>query len=110
MRYHWLAFIPLLGLAMATAQATSPGVTISGLNSTALPTLASEVAYRVGSAPPLEARSSPFRFVNDRQRGVLAQPPPQAMDRAVVLGIERGWVGGRPPLECARTPMNAACH
>ncbi|HEY8586476.1 MAG TPA: hypothetical protein VIL60_07050 [Rhodanobacter sp.] len=75
------------------------------------PTAASSVEYRSGlPVATLDGKASPFRFRDGNQGGVLNRPPPRPMDRDVVLGAERAWVGGRPPLDCAMTPMNARCH
>lgn len=72
---------------------------------------ASPIEYRLGSPTILAAsRKSPFRFSDGSEGGVLNKPPPSPMDRAAVLGTERAWVGGRPPLDCAMTPMDARCH
>ena len=75
------------------------------------PAAASPVHYRLGSPTVLAAsKKSPFRFSDGSDGGVLNKPPPRPMDRAAVLGTERVWVGGRPPLDCAMTPMDARCH
>jgi len=75
------------------------------------PTATSPARYRLGSPTILaESKKSPFRFSDGREGGVLNKPPPRPMDRAAVLGTERAWVGGRPPLDCAMTPVDARCH
>jgi hypothetical protein len=75
------------------------------------PAAVGAVEYRLGSPTVLaDAGSSPFRFSDGRERDLVNKPPPRPMDRAAVLGTERGWVGGRPPLDCAMTPMDARCH
>ncbi|MBT2143385.1 MULTISPECIES: hypothetical protein [unclassified Rhodanobacter] len=75
------------------------------------PTATSPARYRLGSPTVLAASTkSPFRFSDGSDGGVLNKPPPRPMDRAAVLGTERAWVGGRPPLDCAMTPMDARCH
>lgn len=53
---------------------------------------------------------SPFRFTDGREGSVLNLPPPQPSDRDAVLGTGRPWMGGRPPLDCAITPLDAKCH
>jgi hypothetical protein len=75
------------------------------------PAATSPVQYRLGSPVVLaESKTSPFRFSDGSDGGVLNKPPPRPMDRAAVLGTERAWAGGRPPLDCAMTPMDARCH
>jgi hypothetical protein len=75
------------------------------------PTATSPARYRLGSPTVLAASTkSPYRFSDGSDGGVLNKPPPRPMDRAAVLGTERAWVGGRPPLDCAMTPMDARCH
>jgi len=75
------------------------------------PAAAGVVEYRLGPPTVLaESRKSPFRFSDGRDGDVLNKPPPRPMDRAAVLGTERAWVGGRPPLDCAITPLDARCH
>jgi hypothetical protein len=38
------------------------------------------------------------------------QSPPSANDEAAVMGKDRAWQNGRPPVDCAQTPMDSACH
>jgi len=67
--------------------------------------------YRAGARlVPGASGSSPFRFSDGREGSVLNKPPPQATDRDAVLGTGRPWLGGRPPLDCAMTPLDARCH
>lgn len=97
----WLA----AGAALAQAPSGSPE------DWTLQPAAASPVEYRLGSPTVLaESKKSPFRFSDGREGGVLNKPPPRPMDRAAVLGTERAWLGGRPPLDCAMTPVDARCH
>ncbi len=67
--------------------------------------------YRSGTpSVPGDSKSSPFRFSDGREGSMLNKPPPLATDRDAVLGTGRPWMGGRPPLDCAMTPIDARCH
>jgi len=107
MRYRRIMLVAAW-LTAGTALAQAPS---GSRENWALQTAASPARYRLGSPVVLaESKKSPFRFSDGSDGGVLNKPPPRPMDRAAVLGTERAWVGGRPPLDCAMTPMDARCH
>lgn len=92
----------------AAVQATPPPISVPGL--WALNPDASPAGdYHVGWRWRDTRASSPFRFDTDR-RGPRGTLPPSPMDQAAVMGSGRAWSDGRPPLDCARTPMDARCH
>jgi hypothetical protein len=116
MRYRHVMFVSAwlvsawLAAAAATAQAVEPAPG-SRANWTLQPAATSAMEFRRGSPIVLEPSGrSPFRFSDGNDGGVSNQPPPRAMDREAVLGTERAWLGGRPPLDCAMTPLDARCH
>lgn len=111
MRYRHILFVSAwLVATAATAQATGP-TPGARADWTQQPAATSAVDFRLGSPTVLEpAGKSPFRFSDGSEGGVSNQPPPRAMDREAVLGTERAWLGGRPPLDCAMTPLDARCH
>lgn len=97
----------LLGALVVQAAVNQPAV---GQKWTIPAAASSAIDYRVGS-PRLEApRPSPFEFDDHHPRGPVGQPPPRPNDRNVVLGLGLPWTDGRPPLDCAQTPMDAKCH
>lgn len=101
-----------LSAAMAMAQ-TAPTTLASQSDSwTARPATASSSAYR--SHPSTEAPAKThFKFRDRRQddpSNPLNQPPPSANDKAAVMGKDRPWQNGRPPVDCASAPMDPACH
>ncbi|AGG87985.1 hypothetical protein [Rhodanobacter denitrificans] len=108
MRYRRIMLVTAwLSAGTALAQAPSD----SSADWSLRPAAVGAVEYRLGSPMVLaDAGSSPFRFSDGREGDVLNKPPPRPMDRAAVLGTERAWVGGRPPLDCAMTPLDARCH
>ncbi|MHB1058702.1 MAG: hypothetical protein ACYC0F_12575 [Rhodanobacter sp.] len=109
MRYRRIMLVFMGLLVTATAAQTTTPVTATG--SWALqPAPASSVEYRRGSPLMPSLRESPFRFSDNNEGGVLNELPPRPMDRAAVLGTDRAWLGGRPPLDCAMTPRDARCH
>jgi hypothetical protein len=104
-----MAPLPALVLGVLVAQGIviqpdiKPRWTIPAAASTA-------IAYRIGS-PRFDAPApSPFEFDDHHPRGPAGQPPPRPNDRNVVLGLGLPWTDGRPPLDCAQTPMDAKCH
>lgn len=66
--------------------------------------------YRLGPPRAATPPPSPFEFDDHSPRGPVGNPPPRAADRNVVLGLGQPWTDGRPPLDCAQTPMDAKCH
>ncbi len=104
---HILSF-GILCLVATLAQAAPPVLKLSGAWIVA-PTAISPAEYHEGwrfAAGPAEG---PFRFSSGRRR-VPGMTPPSPMDQAAVMGTGRAWSDGRPPLDCARTPMDAYCH
>jgi hypothetical protein len=111
MRYRRLVWVPVLLMASATWAQMPPSATPHvNYRWTVAPAAASSVEYRVGRAPGVERQESPFRFRDANEGSMLNIPPPRPMDRAAVLGTGRAWLDGRPPLDCAQTPMDAKCH
>jgi|GEM_PF-2438956 len=53
---------------------------------------------------------SPFKFKDGKGDGPMGQPPPSAHDKAAVMGEDRAWQNGRPPVDCAMTPQDPTCH
>lgn len=94
----------------AVAQISEPAPASSARARLQLQVPASPIEYRLGPPRRADRPRSPFRFVDGGEGSVLNQPPPRPSDRDAVLGTERAWVGGRPPLDCAMTPMDAKCH
>ena len=76
----------------------------------AAPVPASSASYRRVPAPPGNDASSVFRFKQAGHRGPAYAPPPQANDKAAVMGKPRPWQNGRPPLDCAAQPRDPACR
>jgi hypothetical protein len=60
--------------------------------------------------PGRATTASPFKFKQRSEQGPADQPPPSANDKAAVMGTERPWQNGRPPVDCAQTPRDPACQ
>ncbi|MBD8880576.1 hypothetical protein IHE49_08775 [Rhodanobacter sp. 7MK24] len=56
------------------------------------------------------AKPSPFKFKAERKTWEEEPPPPRANDQNAVMGTERPWQNGQPPVSCAQTPHDPACH
>lgn len=113
MRYR-LALIASISLmaAMAMAQTSPPAPSNQSDSWKAHPAVAGSSSYRSQSSAEAPARSH-FKFRERGQGGALNplnQPPPSANDKAAVMGKDRAWQNGRPPVDCAQTPMDSACH
>ncbi|MEO8808809.1 MAG: hypothetical protein ABI386_01000 [Rhodanobacter sp.] len=76
------------------------------------PAAASSSSHQGVRGLPGTAASSdgPFQFKQSNRRGPADEPPPQANDKATVMGKQRPWQDGRPPVDCATNPRDAACH
>lgn len=110
MRYRRLVFAPSMLMAMVTLAQTSPSAPPPPDRWTVAPASTDAVDYRSGRPLVVNAPQSPFKFRDPDEGTLLTKPPPRAMDRAAVMGTERAWFDGRPPLDCAQTPLNAKCH
>ncbi|MFK2929612.1 hypothetical protein [Dyella agri] len=56
------------------------------------------------------AKPSPFKFKSERKAWEPEPPPPRANDQNAVMGTERPWQNGQPPVSCAQTPHDPACR
>lgn len=110
MRIGSLVILPLYLLAFAaTAQTAAPAAS----DQWKPPTPAASVAAAHGQAVSGDAASakpSPFKFKQARKSWEPEPPPPRANDKAAVMGTERAWLGGKPPVSCAQTPQDPACR
>lgn len=101
--------------AVAMAQTSPPAQSSQSDSWTAHPAVAGSSSYRSQSSIEAPARSH-FKFKERGQGSTLNplnplnQPPPSANDKAAVMGKDRAWQNGRPPVDCAQTPMDPACH
>ena len=57
-----------------------------------------------------KAKPSPFKFKEPRKAWEKEPPPPRANDQNAVMGTQRPWQNGRPPVDCAQTPHDPACR
>lgn len=98
--------------AVAMAQTSPPAQSNQSDSWAAHPAAASSSSYR--SHPSTESTGkSHFKFKDrrlDDPSNPLNQPPPSANDKAAVMGKDRAWQNGRPPVDCASAPMDPACH
>ncbi|WP_139350837.1 hypothetical protein [Rhodanobacter sp. C01] len=95
------------------AQTSTPVSSSQGEESWAWqPVAASSAGYRDQAPTAVAASGDHFKFKDRRQDqdGPLSQPPPSAMDRTAVMGGDRPWLDGRPPVDCVRTPMDPTCR
>ncbi|HWU76642.1 MAG TPA: hypothetical protein VN043_09060 [Rhodanobacter sp.] len=104
--------IPCLALIASAvlAQTAPPAQTPPSDQWHAVPASASSSSYRTHSSLPGDDRRSPFKFKQPGKRGPAYEPPPQANDKAAVMGKQRPWQNGRPPVDCALEPRDPACH
>lgn len=113
MRYHGIVLVPLClfaGAVMAQSALNPTDTAEPHGNWTLQPAPPSSVEYRVG--PPLTTTAStesPFRFRDSYPDSLTDHPAPRPTDREAVLGTDRPWAGGRPPLDCALTPHDPQC-
>lgn len=106
---HVVSSVVFCVLAAAVQAAPPPPVlAVPGLWALA-PNVQGTGGYHVGWRWRETRTPSPFRF-DTKRRGPRGTVPPSPMDQAAVMGTGRAWSDGRPPLDCARTPMDARCH
>lgn len=103
----------LLAVAVAVAaQAAAPSQAQPNDRRDTLPAAAGSSNYRVDRLLPGSATGShsPFHFRQAANSGPAYAPPPPANDKAAVMGEQRPWQNGQPPVNCAVDPRNPACH
>lgn len=64
----------------------------------------------VAMAAPAQSHFTLKDRRQDTPANPLNQPPPSANDMAAVMGEDRPWQNGRPPVDRASAPMDPACH
>jgi hypothetical protein len=97
-------------LATAAMAQTPPAASGQSDSWAARPASASSAGFRGHAAVAATPASSPFKFKDRQRTGPADQPPPGANDKAAVMGTDRAWQNGRPPVNCAQTPMDATCR
>lgn len=119
MRYRPLVFVSLLSLAGAVlAQDASPPAGGSPRQLVLQPAPASSAPYHAGRTVSRAPADGVFKFRHDRsetETETAAAPPgipgqPAWMRPAPVMGAGRMDANGRPPVDCARTPMDRQCR
>jgi len=113
MRYRFLVFATAwLFATLAMAQTSTLASSGQSDSLASRPAAASSTSYRSHAPTVTAADRVHFKF-KDRQQdqqGPLSQPPPSAMDKAAVMGTDRPWQDGRPPVDCMQTPMDPTCR
>ena len=99
----------LLLAAVVAAQSAPPGASPQDDRWTP-PAANSSTHFNAEPALPGSAGKSVFQFKQTEPRGPASNPPPQANDKAAVMGKQRPWQNGRPPVDCASQPRDPACH
>lgn len=57
-----------------------------------------------------DAKATPFKFKDQQRRsGDADRPPPSANDKSAVMGTQRPWQSGKPPVDCTLTPHGDGC-
>jgi hypothetical protein len=110
MRYRLVVLLPVLWLAaVATAQTVPAPATADHLRLTLPPGMTPLPTDKttVGAG---NRRAIHFRFDAGKRSDLLQRPPPRPMDQAVVMGKQRPWLAGKPPVNCAFTPMDPLCR
>jgi hypothetical protein len=99
----------LLFASVAMSQTATPPITNANDNWASHPATSSSTF----SAHPSTQASQPkehFKFKDRSNMGPSSAPPPSANDKSSVMGSDRAWQDGRPPLDCAQTPQDPKCH
>ncbi len=99
-----------LSAAVAVAQTTPVEHARPSDRWDSTPAAAASTGYRADRKLPGSDSHSPFQFKQPARRGPAYAPPPQANDKAAVMGKQRPWQNGRPPVDCAMEPRDPACQ
>lgn len=110
MRSRYVLMASAWLLATAAMAQTTPASSGQSDSWSARPATASSVTFGDHAAAQAKSSHSPFKFKDRRPTGPADQPPPGANDKAAVMGTDRAWQNGRPPVNCAQTPMDPTCR
>ncbi len=110
MRFRHVLMASTWLLAGAALAQTAPVTSSQSDSWPAHPAAASSATFRGHATVEATPSHSPFKFKERQRTGPADQPPPGATDKAAVMGTDRAWQNGRPPVNCAQTPMDATCR
>ncbi|MEP6898899.1 MAG: hypothetical protein ABI870_10235 [Rhodanobacter sp.] len=110
MRYRFCASVSMLLFAsVVMAQVAAPASTPASDSWASHPATSSS-SYAAHSPREVPRSADHFKFKSPSDHGPMSQPPPSANDKAAVMGTDRAWQDGRPPVDCAQTPQDPKCH
>lgn len=111
MRYRIFVFFSICFMASALSAQVIPSSTVKGADSWSEPAPASSIVVnRDHESSASKPSSSPFKFKRDERPLPGDKPPPSAMDKASVLGLQRPWQNGQAPVDCASSPHSSVCQ
>jgi hypothetical protein len=110
MRFRHVLMASTWLLATAALAQTQPAPSSQSDSWATHPAAASSTTFRSHATVEATPSHSPFKFKERQRTGPADQPPPSATDKAAVMGTDRAWQNGRPPVDCAQTPMDATCR
>ncbi|HEY0197000.1 MAG TPA: hypothetical protein VGC19_00490 [Rhodanobacter sp.] len=110
MRYRVCATVSMLLLASAAmAQSVPPAPSSANDNWSSHPAEAATTFVNGHSAMEAPKSKEHFKFKDRSMTGPASEPPPSANDKASVMGKDRDWQNGRPPVDCAQSPHSSGC-
>jgi hypothetical protein len=111
MRYGLCAMVSMMLFASAAmSQSVPPAPSQASDSWTSRPAESSTSYVNGHSAMDAPKTKDHFKFKDRSYTGPASEPPPGANDKASVMGKDRAWQSGRPPLDCAQTPQDPKCH
>ena len=112
MRFRGLLVLCATLLAgVAVAQSAAPSQAQQDDRWEAVSATASSSNFHADMLPGTNGSShNPFHFKEPAKRGPVDKPPPQANDKAVVMGQQRPWQNGQPPVNCLLEPRDPVCR
>ena len=102
----------MLVVSVAVAQTAPPTQATSNDQWHAVPATASSSSYpdSTHAALPGDDKHSPFHFRQSVKTDPAYALPPQVNDKATVMGKQRPWENGRPPVDCRVDPRDPVCR
>jgi hypothetical protein len=110
MRYRLCAMVSMmLFVSAAMAQSVPPAPSQASDSWTSHP--AEAATTYVNGRPVMDEPKGKehFKFKQRSYTGPADQPPPGANDKAAVMGKDRDWQNGRPPVDCGQSPHSSGC-
>lgn len=110
MQFRLCATFSMWLVASASMAQSVPSTPPNASDSWSTHPASSSTVYNGRSSMSAPKTKEHFKFKDKSYVGPADQPPPSANDKSAVMGTDRAWQNGQPPVDCGTTPHAAGCH